>query len=77
MTRKAKTAILCLATILAAVLGAQAQGGPPALTFDLVIAHGRIVDGTGSPWYSGDVGIRGGRILTIRLASEPSTPREK
>ena len=65
MTRKAKTAILCLATILAAVLGAQAQGGPPALTFDLVIAHGRIVDGTGSPWYSGDVGIRDGRIAAI------------
>ena len=65
MTRKPKTAILCLATILAAVLGAQAQGGPPALTFDLVIAHGRIVDGTGSPWYSGDVGIRDGRIAAI------------
>ena len=65
MTRKPKTAILCLATILAAVLGAQAQGGLPALTFDLVIAHGRIVDGTGSPWYSGDVGIRDGRIATI------------
>jgi N-acyl-D-amino-acid deacylase len=65
MTRKPKTAILCLATILAAVLGAQAQGGPPALTFDLVIVHGRIVDGTGSPWYSGDVGIRDGRIAAI------------
>ena len=65
MTRKAKTANLGLATILAAFLGAQAQGSPPALTFDLVIAHGRIVDGTGSPWYSGDVGIRDGRIATI------------
>ena len=65
MTRKAKTANLGLATILAAFLGAQAQGSPPALTFDLVIAHGRIVDGTGSPWYSGDVGIRDGRIAAI------------
>ena len=65
MTRKAKTANLCLATILAAFLGAQAQVSPPALTFDLVIAHGRILDGTGSPWYSGDVGIRDGRIAAI------------
>ena len=75
MTRKAKTAILCLATILAAVLGAQAQGGPPALTFDLVIAHGRIVDGTGSPWYSGDVGIRGGRIAAI--GNLDNSPRKR
>ncbi|HWB41046.1 MAG TPA: D-aminoacylase, partial [Gemmatimonadales bacterium] len=33
--------------------------------FDLVIRNGRIVDGTGSPWYSGDVGIRAGRIAAI------------
>ncbi|MBV8205553.1 MAG: D-aminoacylase [Acidobacteria bacterium] len=34
-------------------------------TFDVLIANGRIVDGTGSPWYSGDVGIRDGRIAAI------------
>jgi dihydroorotase/N-acyl-D-amino-acid deacylase len=34
-------------------------------SFDLLILNGRIVDGTGSPWYSGDVGIRGGRIAAI------------
>jgi len=33
--------------------------------FDVVITNGRIVDGTGSPWYSGDVGIRDGRIAAI------------
>jgi dihydroorotase/N-acyl-D-amino-acid deacylase len=33
--------------------------------FDLVITHGHIIDGTGSPWYSGDVGIRDGRIAAI------------
>jgi N-acyl-D-amino-acid deacylase len=32
---------------------------------DLVITHGRIIDGTGSPWYSGDIGIRDGRIAAI------------
>ena len=41
--------------------------------YDLVIRNGRIVDGTGSPWYSGDVGIRGGRIAAIgHLAGEPA-----
>ena len=38
-----------------------AQNAP----FDLVITHGRIIDGTGSPWYSGDVGIREGKIAAI------------
>jgi N-acyl-D-amino-acid deacylase len=33
--------------------------------FDIVIAHGHIVDGTGSPWYSGDVGLRNGKIAAI------------
>ena len=33
--------------------------------FDIVITNGHIVDGTGSPWYSGDVGIRDGKIAAI------------
>ena len=33
--------------------------------FDVVILHGHIIDGTGSPWYSGDVGIRDGHIAAI------------
>jgi N-acyl-D-aspartate/D-glutamate deacylase len=33
--------------------------------YDLIIRNGHIVDGTGSPWYSGDVGIRNGRIAAI------------
>ena len=36
-----------------------------ASPYDVVIQHGRIVDGTGSPWYSGDIGIRQGRIAAI------------
>lgn len=48
----------------------------PAQTpaFDLVITHGHIIDGTGSPWYSGDVGIRDGKIAAIgNLAAAPRT----
>jgi N-acyl-D-amino-acid deacylase len=41
--------------------------------FDLVITNGRIIDGTGSPWYSGDIGIRGGKVVAIgKLSGAPS-----
>jgi N-acyl-D-amino-acid deacylase len=43
--------------------------------FDLVITNGHIIDGTGSPWYSGDVGIRGGRIAAIGVLS--AAPRKR
>jgi N-acyl-D-amino-acid deacylase len=33
--------------------------------FDLLIKGGRIVDGTGNPWFYGDVAIRNGRIAAI------------
>ncbi|HXW56622.1 MAG TPA: D-aminoacylase [Candidatus Cybelea sp.] len=47
------------------------DGEPPA--FDLVIRNGHIIDGTGSPWYSGDIGIREGRIARIgNLAGAPA-----
>jgi len=36
-----------------------------AQDYDLLIRGGRIVDGTGNPSYTGDVGIRGGKIAGI------------
>ena len=44
-------------------------------SFDLVITNGRIIDGTGSPWYSGDVGIRDGKIASIGNLSAASRKR--
>jgi N-acyl-D-amino-acid deacylase len=39
-------------------------------SFDIVISHGRIIDGTGSPWYAADVGIRDGKIAAIGQLSQ-------
>jgi len=44
------------------VLSRSSAQSPP---FDIVITRGWIIDGTGSPWYSADIGIRGGRIAAI------------
>ena len=49
--------------LLTIIPPSRAQAPIPA--FDLVITNGHIIDGTGSPWYSGDVGIRTGKIAAI------------
>src|SRR5688500_16237997 len=59
--------------LLALSLGASActaapppAAAPPApTTYDLLIRNGMIVDGTGSPWYRGDVAVRGDRIAAV------------
>ncbi len=33
--------------------------------YDVVIRNGHVIDGTGSPWYAADIGIRGGKIAAI------------
>jgi N-acyl-D-aspartate/D-glutamate deacylase len=47
-----------LLTCLPVQLAAQAQ-------YDLIIRNGHIIDGTGSPWYSGDLAIKGGKIAGV------------
>jgi len=54
-------AAVAFAAFSAVFHGAQ----PPANRFDVLITHGRIVDGTGSPWFIGDVGIAGDRIAAV------------
>src|SRR5580765_3538683 len=60
-----KSGALLLLLFVAALLPLGAETVADSVPFDVLIVHGRIVDGTGSPWYSGDVGIRGGKIAAI------------
>lgn len=54
------SALLVLAiTFFSSVLSAQSP------QFDLLIRHGHIVDGTGAPWYAGDLAVKDGHIAAI------------
>jgi N-acyl-D-amino-acid deacylase len=64
--------IRALAVILLLAVTCWAASAQKA--FDIVITNGHIIDGTGSPWYTGDIGIRDGRIAAIgSLTSAPRT----
>ena len=61
MLSKRITVTIGIILVLASTfVHAQAPG-----SFDIVITNGHIIDGTGSPWYSGDLGIRDGKIAAI------------
>src|SRR5262244_3720283 len=60
----AALAVFCLLT-----------AGAAEAPYDIIIRNGHIIDGTGSPWYSGDVGIRDGRIAAIGNLS--AAPRQR
>jgi dihydroorotase/N-acyl-D-amino-acid deacylase len=60
-----------LILLVVCVAASQVRAQTPT-AFDLVITNGDIIDGTGSPWYSGDLGIRDGRVAAIgNLAAAP------
>src|SRR5208282_1986140 len=44
-----------------------------AQPYDVVIRNGRIVDGTESPWYSGDIAILGGKVAAIGQFAQAET----
>jgi dihydroorotase/N-acyl-D-amino-acid deacylase len=59
--------LVVLAVSIVTMSGLRAQQAPPP--FDVLITNGRIVDGTGAPWFAGEVAIAGDRIVAIgRLA---------
>ncbi|HEV3059967.1 MAG TPA: D-aminoacylase [Vicinamibacterales bacterium] len=57
---------------LAVLLGVRIRAQPAAHTFDILITKGRIVDGTGAPWYRGDIGIVGDTIAAIGTLTNAS-----
>src|SRR6478609_5716683 len=54
-----------LAVSTAALFGASALAAQAPQRFDVLIRHGRVLDGTGNPWIRTDIGIRGDRIVAM------------
>ena len=49
--------------LAAALLSASVAAQPPP--YDLLIRSGRVLDGTGNPWFPADIAVRGGRIVAV------------
>jgi N-acyl-D-amino-acid deacylase len=73
---RAAFGLAMLSVALAASAGGADRAAPGSASFDVIIEHGHVIDGTGAPWYAADVGIRGGRIAAIgRLDQAPAKRR--
>src|SRR5438309_10024212 len=64
-------------------IAAAAYDAPPAFeapvqstsAYDVIIKNGRIMDGSGNPWVSGDIAIRGDRIAAIGKLDDAQAKR--
>ncbi|MBT8338121.1 MAG: D-aminoacylase, partial [Gemmatimonadetes bacterium] len=62
------------ALLLAAVAPTSAQQATGE-RFDVLIRDGRVIDGSGNPWFRADVGIRDGRIAAVGLLADATAAR--
>lgn len=70
----------CIAAVALTVLGCAAPRTAPTPysgDYDIVIANGRVIDGTGNAWFYGDVGIVGDRVVRVAPAGALSGARAK
>ncbi|HUR96814.1 MAG TPA: amidohydrolase family protein, partial [Pyrinomonadaceae bacterium] len=61
--------ILTTAIVFLSAMNASAQ---ITLAYDLVITNARIIDGTGNPWFRGEIAIKDGRIVKVGRVDKAS-----
>ena len=64
-----------LSGALALGILAAATPSPAQSSYDLLLRGGRVVDGTGAPWFAADVAVRDGRIAAIGRLENASAKR--
>ena len=68
MNRRRRAILLSSLALAAACTPQQSNTSPcpaAAIEFDVILENGRVIDGTGSAWFLGDVAIAGNRIARI------------
>ena len=66
------TGISCLFCLLVATAASADTAAP---IYDVLIKDGHILDGSGSPWYQGDVAIKDGHIVAIGRLGDVTAKR--
>ena len=63
--RRVRSRVQTQPLLIAALAMATGVRGLAAQDYDLVLRNGRIVDGTGGPWYRAELAVRGDTIVAI------------
>jgi N-acyl-D-aspartate/D-glutamate deacylase len=74
-----KGGVMRLSTLAATFLLCMVPGAAATAAeepYDLLLRNGKIVDGTGNPWFLGDVAVRGSRIVAVGRVP-PAPAREE
>jgi N-acyl-D-aspartate/D-glutamate deacylase len=75
IVRSSLIPLCCLATLAAALSAIPSPSLAAEPKYDLLIRNGHIVDGTGNPWFAGDVAISGDRIVAVGHIPEGEAKR--